>query len=307
MQTILITGGTGLIGKQLTKHLLAKKYNVIILTRSLKNLPQKENLSFALWDIKARTIDVAALQNADAIIHLAGAGVMDKSWSEDYKKEILNSRTESSRLLIETLKNNPHKVKTILSASAIGWYGPDKISGHLFTEDEKADPAFLGEVCRIWEQSVEAAKALGIRVCVLRTGIVLSEEGGAYAEFRSPLKFFIAAILGNGKQNISWIHIDDLCREYIFALENEAISGSFNAVAPLPVTNKELVLAIAKEVKGKAFIPMHVPQFVLKTMLGQRSIEILKSAAVSSEKIEKEGFRFLYPTAAEAIKEIEKK
>jgi uncharacterized protein len=280
MPTILITGGTGLVGKSLVQQLLQKNYEVIILTRKLTETEHQKNVSYALWNVKEGTIDIEALKKADAIIHLAGAGVMDKKWNEVYKKEIEESRTQSSALLINTLRKIDHKVKVLVSASAIGWYGEDRIPNHYFTENEKADETFLGLVCKKWEQSVETAEPLGIRICKLRTGIVLSDDGGAYKEFKAPLKFGVASILGNGKQMVSWIHIDDICRQYIFALENEKLSGSYNAVAPMPVNNKTLTLEIAKKIKGKFYIPIHVPTFVLKIMMGDRSIEILKSATV---------------------------
>ena len=307
MRTILITGGTGLVGKALTKRLTEKNYQVIILTRSIKDVPTQKNITYALWNVKEKQIDVHAVKKADAIIHLAGAGVMDKKWTEEYRKEIRDSRVNSSKLIVETLKNNEHKVQVIVSASAIGWYGEDKKTGHAFDENEPADKAFLGEVCKEWEESIEPATGMGIRVVKLRTGIVLSEEGGAYPEFKSSLKLGVASILGSGKQVISWIHIDDLCREYIFALENEMMEGSYNAVAPNPVNNKAMTLAIAEKVKGKFYIPLHVPQFVLSVMLGQRSTEILKSATVATDKIVHIGFTFLYPTIQEAIAAIEKK
>ena len=305
MRTILITGGTGLVGKALVKQLVQKNYKVIILTRSIKDYKVEENVSYALWNVKENSIDVDAVKKADAIIHLAGAGVVDKKWTPSYKKEIKESRTKSSELLLKTLKNNVHKVQVIVSASAIGWYGADKIPGHYFTENEKADDAFLGEVCKEWEASIEPATDLGIRVTKIRTGIVLSKDGGAYPEFKSSLKFGVASILGTGLQMVSWIHIDDLCRQYIFALENEHVQGSYNAVAPTPVSNKILTLAIANEVKGKFYIPVHVPQFFLKIIMGTRSIEILKSATVSADKIKKEGFIFLYPGVEAALKNIE--
>ena len=306
MRTILITGGTGLVGKALVKHLIQKNYQVIILTRKIKDFEPENNVSYALWNVKENTIDVDAVKKADAIIHLAGAGVMDKKWTAEYKNEILESRTKSSELLIKTLTNNVHKVQVIVSASAIGWYGEDKIPGHYFTENEKPDTAFLGKVCKQWEESIEPAEALGIRVIKLRTGIVLSKDGGAYPEFKSSLKFGVASILGSGKQVISWIHIDDLCRQYIFALENEHIHGSYNAVAPKPVTNKTLTLVIANTVKGKFYIPIHVPQFALTMLMGTRSVEILKSATVSADKIKKDGFIFLYPAVEAAVEAIEK-
>lgn len=305
MKTILITGGTGLVGRAITKHLLDKNYRVIILTRSLRGLENTDRLSYALWDIKKGTVDINALCSADGIIHLAGAGVVDKKWTAEYKKEILESRTKSAALLINTLKENIHRVKVFVSASATGWYGPDKIPGHAFTENEPADDDFPGEVCREWEAATEPAKALGIRVCRLRTGIVLDKEGGAYKAFRSPLKFDIAAILGNGKQTVSWIHVDDLCRAYLHALEEESMQGSYNAVAPVPVTNQHLVITIANAVRGKFYLPVHVPAFILKIMMGGRSIEILKSATVSAGKIQQSGFQFLYPQAEGAVSELE--
>ena len=305
MRTILITGGTGLVGKALVKQLVQKNYKVIILTRSIKDYKVEDSVSYALWNVKENSIDVDAVKKADAIIHLAGAGVVDKKWTPSYKKEIKESRTKSSELLLKTLKNNVHKVQVIVSASAIGWYGADKIPGHYFTENEKADDAFLGEVCKEWEASIEPATELGIRVTKIRTGIVLSKDGGAYPEFKSSLKFGVASILGTGLQMVSWIHIDDLCRQYIFALENEQVQGSYNAVAPTPVSNKTLTLAIANEVKGKFYIPVHVPQFFLKIIMGTRSIEILKSATVSADKIKKEGYIFLYPGVEAAVKNIE--
>ncbi len=309
MQTVLITGGTGLIGKAITSHLVEKKYNVIILTRKLPEQNTRvPEITYALWDVKKRVIDIEAVKNADYIIHLAGAGVVDKKWTDAYKKEIVDSRTESSKLLIKTLRDNDNKVKAIISASAIGWYGEDGINtGHVFVETDKADKGFLGETCRLWEQSVDDATALKKRVVKIRTGIVLSRKGGALKEFELPVKFGVAGILASGKQMVSWIHVDDICRMYLHAMENETITGSYNAVAPMPVNNKTLTLELARKIKGKFFIPMHVPSFVLKIMLGDRSIEVLKSATVSCAKIKETGFVFLYPTLAQALQQLYKK
>ena len=304
MQTVLITGGSGLIGKRLTKLLNDKGYHVIILSRSLKEKQNSGQVSYALWDIKKQTIDVQAVQSADIIIHLAGEGVVDKRWTHAYKADILESRTQSSRLIINTLQKHSNQVKTIVSASAIGWYGADKEHGKYFTETDKPAEDFLGQTCVLWEQSVLPAAAMNIRVCSLRTGIVLSNEGGALAEFKKPIKFGIAAILGSGKQMISWIHVDDLCRMYIYAIENNVMNRSYNAVANTPVTNKELTLKFAEKIKGKFFIPLHVPAFILKIILGGSSIEVLKSASVSNKKIKEAGFTFLYPSIEAALSEL---
>ena len=306
MQTVLITGGTGLIGKAITTLLTDKGYHVILLTRKApKEKSDAPNIDFALWDIKKRTIDISALQKADHVIHLAGAGVVDKKWTAAYKKEILESRTESSKLLITTLKNNSNKVKTIVSASAIGWYGEDAVKdGKVFVETDAAATGFLGETCRLWEQSISQFEAPGKRLVKLRTGIVLSNNGGALAAFKKPIMFGVAGILGNGKQVVSWIHIDDLCRMYIVAIENDLLSGVYNAVAPEPVTNKTLTIELANNMKGKFYIPLHVPVFILKIMLGERSLEVLRSTTVSCAKVQQTGFTFLYPTIKTALKQL---
>ena len=304
MHTILITGGTGLVGKALSAHLVSKGHQVIILTRTLPKEKKDGAIQFALWNVKKQTIDLQALQSADYIVHLAGAGVVDKKWTDEYKKEILTSRTESSALLVNSLKTNSHKVKAIVSASAIGWYGEDKQAGFAFTEDDPADAGFLGETCRLWEDSIEPATQLGIRVCKIRTGIVLSNDGGALAEFKKPIALGVAGILGNGKQIVSWIHITDLCRIFEHAIVKDDLHGAYNAVAPAPVSNKELTMQLAQLMKGSFFIPMHVPGFVLKLMLGTRSVEVLKSTTVSCKKIQQSGFTFLYPGIKPALQEL---
>ena len=287
METVLITGGSGMLGTALTEHLLKKGYHVIILTRKLS----KEN----------------AIKKADHIIHLAGAGVVDKKWTDAYKKEILESRTESSFLLVNALKKNSNNVKTVVSASAIGWYGADSAKGKHFIETDNADNSFLGETCKEWEQSIEPVTLLGKRLVKLRIGIVLSNTGGALSEFKKPLYAGVAGILGDGKQMVSWVHIDDLCRLFIYGIENKNLAGVYNAVAPIPVSNKVLTLELAKQMKGKLFIPLHVPVFVLKLMLGTRSVEVLKSTTVSDAKILKTGFLFNYPTITLALEELCKK
>lgn len=306
-KNILITGGTGLIGKALCEILLTKGYSVTVLSRSKGNIAENENLSYAHWDIKNKYIDPVAIANADYIIHLAGAGIVDKKWTKAYKKEIQESRVKSSELLIHSLQTNSHKVKAIICASAIGWYGPDLKENYQFAETDPADSHFLGETCKLWEDSIEPATKLGIRVCKIRTGIVLSKNGGALAEFLKPIRLGVAAILGNGKQLVSWIHIEDLCRIFIHAIENENLNGSYNAVAPAPVTNKTLMLTLAKIMKGIFFIPFYVPKFVLQVIMGESSIEVLKSTNVSCEKIRNTGFTFLYPSIEVALKQLLKK
>lgn len=314
MATILITGGTGLIGNSLTKLLLEKSHKVIILTRNLKRAIDKnvvdERLTYARWNAEEQSIDKDAVEKADYIVHLAGEGIADKRWTEKRKKQIVQSRIQSSGLLVKALKEIPNNVQAVVSASAIGWYGPDKNENKAsaaFVETDPADKSFLGDTCRWWEDSIQPVTLLGKRLIKLRFGVVLSNDGGALAEFKKPVRFGIASILGSGKQVISWIHIDDLCRLITFTLENEHIAGIYNAVAPKPVTNKDLMLHLARHMRGKTFIPAHVPAWVLKTMLGEMSIEVLKSATVSSEKIQQTGFQFLYPHIDAALNELIKR
>ncbi len=304
MQTILITGGTGLIGKTLVPFLTSREYQVIILTRNKEEHNSLPNVSYALWDIKKQEIDISAVQKADFIIHLAGAGVVDHKWTKDYKKIIVESRTQSSALLVKALRENKNEVKAIVSASAIGWYGADKSANKAYTEDDPPAKDFLGETCRLWEESISKAELLNIRVCKIRTGIVLDKNGGALQEFIKPIKFGLAAILGSGKQMVSWIHVEDHCRLILQAIEHSNMSGSYNSVAPNPVTNKQLVLQAAEILKGKFFVALHVPVFMLKIMMGSRSTEILKSTTVSCTKIKATGFTFIYPSIKPALENL---
>jgi uncharacterized protein (TIGR01777 family) len=307
MATVLITGGTGLIGRALTKALLEKNHKVIILSRD----PEKQasatpNLSYAQWNISDQKINTDAIAQADFIIHLAGAGVADKRWTKKRKQEIVDSRVKGGELIAQSLKETGNKVKAVLTSFGIGWYGPDPSipNPHPFTENDPAHDDFLGITCLQWEDSLEPVKTLGKRLIKFRTGIVLSGDGGALQEFLKPLRFGIATILGSGKQIISWIHVDDLVSLYIAAMENEKMNGVYNAVSPNPVSNKSLILQLAKKKRGRLFIPIHVPVFALKLALGEMSIEVLKSATVSCEKIQATGFRFSYPSIEEAIKNL---
>lgn len=289
-----------MIGKKLTDSLTKNDHNVIILTRH----PEKDTRPHVIqkkWDILSGYIDPEALAHTDVIIHLAGANVAEKRWTKQRKEEIVSSRTESGRLLAKALQSNPNRVKTIISASAIGWYGPD--SGEFFTEDMPNYPDFLGDTCKKWEESLHPVKNMGIRLVTLRIGIVLSNNGGALAEFKKPIQFGIAPILGNGKQIISWIHIDDLCRIFEKSMADITVNGIYNATAPQPISNKDFMLTLANNMR-KFFIPVYVPALALKIVLGEMSIEVLKSCTVSSAKIQETGFQFIYPSLETALKQL---
>lgn len=306
MPTVLIAGGTGTIGKRLNERLVQKGYKVIILTRHISS--QKNgagSTSYARWNIEKGEIDEQAIAQSDYIINLAGAGVVESRWTDERKRVITESRTSTCALLVKALHQVPNQVKAVISSSASGYYGPDTpdATGKGFTEEDKASADFLGQVCRQWEDSIAPVKALGKRLVILRTGIVLSREGGAFREFVKPFRFGMAAILGNGRQIVSWVHEDDICGMYIHALEQESMSGAYNAVAPAAVSNKALVLSIAKA-RHKFYIPMHVPAFVLRIMMGEMSFAVLRSQHLSAARIQQAGYTFLFPEIDNAVKDL---
>ncbi|HVG12577.1 MAG TPA: TIGR01777 family oxidoreductase [Flavisolibacter sp.] len=306
MATVLITGGTGMVGTALTKELLQRGYSVIILTRKKK--APAHGVTYAQWNIKEGTIDRSAIEQTDHIVHLAGANVADGRWTAKRKQEIVDSRVLSGNLLVKALGEIPNKVQTVVSASAIGWYGADpRIPNHTpFVEGDSADNSFLGTTCQQWERAIRPMASLDKRLIIYRIGIVLSNDGGAFAEFKKPLRFGIASILGSGKQVVSWIHIDDLVELLLYAIENRRMVGTYNAVAPRPVSNEKLIRTIAED-KGGFYVPTPVPNFALKTMLGEMSIEVLKSATVSSEKLETLGYKFKFPQIEKAVENLNKK
>ena len=292
-----------MIGTALSKFLLSRGYQVIILTRNPK--PQKNTtpgISYAVWDVKEQKVHEDAFKKANYIIHLAGAGVADKPWTEKRKGEIVESRTRSSELLIKALTNIPNNIISVVSASAIGWYQQNKSYQSVETDPPATD--FLGETCVAWENAIKPVEELGKRLVILRTGIVLSNEGGAFPAFKRPIQYGIAGILGNGKQLISWIHIEDLCRLYLEAMVNNNWSGVYNAVSPSPVNNRKFTMELAKKMKGSFFIPIPVPNFILRIKLGDRSDEVLKSSNISANKVKQQGFQFIYPTIDSAFTDL---
>jgi uncharacterized protein (TIGR01777 family) len=301
MQTILITGGTGMLGTYLSSQLLEMGYKVIIMGRTPKtNL--NTNLSYATWNLEAQTIDENAIKQADVIVNLAGANVGTKRWTASRKKEIVESRTKAGSLIVKALKDIPNNVRTIVQASATGWY---KNKNHIAnTEKEQANNDFLGNTCKLWEESILPVEQINKRLIILRFGIILSNNGGAFKAFLKPLFFKMAPIMGNGKQHISWIHLHDAAMAIVYAIQKQHIKGVYNTVAPNVSTNKNFMLTLAKLVSKNLYLPIYIPSFLLKIIVGEMSEEVLKSTNVSSEKIIAEGFKFKYPNLESCFKNL---
>lgn len=299
-KNILISGGTGLVGEALVDKLLAKGYQVGVLSRSKRN--DAKGLRYFTWDIKQEKVDHEAIAFADIVVHLAGAGIADGRWSASRKKEILQSRTESTRVLFEAFKKADKQPELFLGASAIGNYGADTGTAWQF---ESSGPGndFLAEVVSKWEKSSEAFEKWGSRVVKLRIGVVLSTKGGALAKLAAPIKLGAGAPLGSGKQYMSWIHIDDLADMFVFAIENQNLQGIFNAVSPEPVSNAALTKIAAEILKKPLFLPK-VPAFALKLAFGEMAAVVLGGNKVSAEKIMNAGFTYRYPQAAPALKDL---
>jgi len=297
---VLITGATGLIGTKLVAELLQQNISLNYLSTSKAKIVEKPNYHGFYWNPSKGIIDQNAFQEIDVIVHLAGSPIINR-WTEKNKKEIIESRTVSAQLLLDTLKKIPNQIKHYVSASAIGIY-PDSFD-KLWTENDiVVAPNFPGEVVAKWEASADKFKTLNINVCKLRTGLVLSNKSGFLVEMARPIKLGLGAPLGSGRQMQSWIHIDDLIQIYVSAIKY-SWEGAYNAVAPNPVTNKELIKAIAKKMKKPLFMP-NVPRWIMKLVLGEMHIMLFLSQYVSAEKVISKGFTFKYEFLEPALDDL---
>jgi uncharacterized protein (TIGR01777 family) len=252
---ILLTGGTGLIGKQLTDELLKKDYTVSHLSRS----PGKDtHVKTFLWDVNKGKIDEHCIEGVDTVLHLVGAGIAEKRWTDERKKEIIDSRTKSIGLIYNLIKNKPNGVKSIISASATGYYS-DR-GDDLLTEDSLPAHDFLGTCCIEWEKAVDEGMSLGLRILKFRTGVVLNKDGGALAKMATLVRLYVGSPLGDGRQWIPWIHWKDVIDMYLYGIENANLNSVYNMAAPNPVTNKQLTKAIAKQLHKPLWAP-NVPAF----------------------------------------------
>lgn len=297
MKKVLITGGSGLVGSRLTEILQTNGYEVAHLGRRER---KTGDVITYKWNYKENYIDPKAFDGVDFIVNLAGANVGDGRWTSSRKQEIFDSRVKSTQLLFSEVKKHNIPIKKVISASAVGYYPS---SGELMTEDMPAGDSFLSKVCKAWENDAKQFETLNIPLCIIRIGIVLSPKGGFAEEMAKPVKYGFGAVLGSGKQLISWIHIDDLCNIMLQAIENESYTSAYNAVAPQPVTNADMTKRIAKIMHKPLWLP-NVPAFALKILFGEFSYELLVNHNISSQKIENSGFKFQFSNLDEALKNV---
>lgn len=299
-EVVLITGAGGSVAKVLANK-LENEYTVRFLTRTKK----KEN-DFE-WNIKNGTIDEKAFENISHIIHLAGANISEKRWTDERKKEIISSRVDSAQLILKTLQQKNIQLKSFISASAVGIYGAIT-SDKIFKEEDEKGNDFLSEVVILWEKTADEFLERGVaeRVVKVRIAIVLSESEGALKKMAAPVKFGIGSPIGTGRQYIPWIHIDDLSSVFEYAVKNENIKGAYNASAPQHTDNENLTKEIAEVLNKPLFMP-NIPGFVMKLMFGELSVALLEGSRTSSEKLQNSGFQFKFPNLKNALEDLLKK
>ncbi len=294
---VLITGATGMIGQEIVKLCRQSKIDVNYLTSNRNKLKDLPGYTGFFWDPSSAKIDTDCFKDVEVIINLVGASIA-KRWTSSYKKQILDSRVATTKLLVESLKNIDHSVRHVISASAIGIY-PDSFQNYYMEDSPEKDTGFLGEVVTKWEQAVLEFKTLNIETSLLRIGLVLSKEGGAFPQIAKPIRYGFGAYFGNGKQWQSWIHINDLARMFIYVMHEE-LTGVFNAVAPNAVSNKKLTNVIAEKLNKKIVLP-NIPRLTMKLILGEMHVLLFSSQRVCSGKVSEIGFEFEYDNIELAI------
>lgn len=301
MKKILIAGGSGLVGQRLSELLTKKGYSVAHLSRSPK---QNAPYPSYKWDVNQQTIDDQAMDNVSVIINLAGAGIADNRWTDNRKKLIIESRVKGAQTLKSAIQKAVQKPVLYLSAAAVGYYG--NRGEELVTEESPSGDGFLAESCIAWEQAARDVANTGIRTVWIRIGIVLSTKGGALEKMLLPSKLGIGTYFGDGKQYYAWIHIDDICHQFIHAIENESLSGVYNGVAPKPVSNKAFAKTLLKAL-NRPQIAFPAPAFAMRLALGEMADVVLTGANVASAKIQETGFEFEHPELLEALKDVVKR
>ncbi|MCB0486196.1 MAG: TIGR01777 family oxidoreductase [Flavobacteriaceae bacterium] len=293
----LITGATGLIGKEIVRLCKEKGHTVHYLTTNEQKIAKTDNYQGFYWNPDKGIIDAKCLERVDVIINLAGASIA-KRWTTSYKKAIIDSRVKSLQLLYSLLSKNNNNVKQLISSSAIGIY-PSSLTKEYTEDNSEINKSFLGKVVDVWEKETANFTAIGLEVSKVRIGVVLSKTGGALEQMAKPVKYGVGAPLGNGKQYLSWIHIEDVARIFLHIAENNLI-GAFNAVGNNPVTNAKITKTIAKSLKKPLWLP-NVPAFMLKLLLGEMASIVLESQKVSNKKIIETGFNFKFSSLESAV------
>lgn len=295
---VLISGATGLIGRNITQKLISRGDEVIILTRSVKHAKKiiPDATTYIDWETDLFDQQIFEI---NAVINLAGENVMARRWSDSHKKKILESRVISTRNLIEFISKLETKPEVFVSASAIGIYGTDNRE---VDENSNEGDDFLASVVKEWENESKKVDQLSIRRVNIRIGIVLEKKEGALAKMIFPFKYFIGGPIGSGKQWISWIHIEDIVEIFLFSLDNRTINGAVNGVAPAPVTMKKFAQALGKEMNRPSFIA--VPEFILKVILGEGAQAVLGGSKVKADKIMSAGYNFRFNTINDALQNI---
>lgn len=295
---VLISGGSGLVGQNLTRHLIDQGHRVHHLSRRKK---KADSYKVFEWNLSERHIEEGAFEGIDTVIHLAGAGVVEKRWTSARKKELIDSRVQSATLIREYLSKQTHQVKSFISASAIGWYGNthDKV----VKEDAPAGDDFLAEICRQWEAAALSFDTIGIREARVRIGLVMDKKGGVLKNMLLPIKFGLGAMLGSGKQYVSWIDNDDLARMFIYLIENEHCSGAFNGTAPESMTHKMFVKAIASAL-NRPCVLIPSPEFAIRLGAGEMASALLQSVQAYPQRFLDAGFAFSHPKLIDSLRKI---
>ncbi len=297
--SVMITGGSGLVGRYLTSLLLSRNFRVSHLSTKSAQFGM---VRVYRWDPARGILDPSHLGDVDYIVHLAGANIGEKRWTDRRKREISDSRTVSARLLHKTITENRISLKAFISASATGYYG-SAASGNLFSEEDPPATDFLGTTCSLWEESASMFQKSGIRSVMIRTGVVLEKDRGALAKLTATSKAGFMVTLGSGRQFVPWIHISDLCSIYLKAITDDSMTGPYNAVAPQHISHHDFMKTLS-EVIHKPLLPLHVPAFLIRTVLGEMSDVVLKGSRISPSKLISAGFVFDHGNLRESLRDL---
>lgn len=302
MKRIIITGATGLIGRELSQKLFGAGHQIIVFTRNVSSAKNilKQDFVYIDWDYRKNDKWIESISSADAIVHLAGINLFSKRWNKKFKEEILVSRKETTKALVDAVKLSQAKPEVFVSASGVGYYGD--CGDKLLDENSPAGNDFLAEVCKVWEAEAAEAEQCGVRRVSVRTGIVLSKEDGALKRMLLPFKLFVGGHLGNGKQWFPWIHIDDIVGIYFHAIENQNLSGAVNAASPNICTMKEFAKTLGKVLHRPSLFP--VPEVALKIAIGEAGEVVLMSQRVKVNKLLDSGYKFKFENLEEALRNL---